>query len=401
MTVEAAFEEGLDIRTGKSPGKFGKLNCPVLSRWEIDATWKDFELELEGRVADFFARFMYQNYKDWEAVASSQPYKFMHDADEAANIALVPTAVLRIKREGIKAVVSLGPNPSLDKLYLEQLVRDEHLITYRPIDTNQEAAKASLGEVARHLTKVFGADVWKKYVSFNGKEPGSFGYVTSDEPSCVIISGGAIMNSRKLWEQAAKIANPGGIVVASAAVTPDLADWSEYWLSIYDTPEVKKMFKNALNPAFPELFTEENRDKWEIKFNYIKEARGWTDRFGLYQTPMVTIELYVKETMSLPIPDQETGTIEAITVKPSSERERPIILVTSSKLNTAAFLETVPRNFGLEPIGALDNGKYALSKIGYVRDGKQGIVAAAIFGVAKPPIDSVSAYDLEPGLRRR
>ncbi len=394
-------EKGLDRRIEELVGKLEVLlNKPRLTRPEVDSTWKDLQLGLVGRVANLFSRFMYFRYEDWLEVASTLPYKHMNGALKQAYADLVPKIVAQIKGKGLRDVYSMGPTPSVDKLLLEQLVTEGFEVTYHPVDTSQEAIKSALEEITQHLTARFG-NSWERLVKFGNTKPRRFEEVKSASPSCVIYDGGTVMNNRKFWEQAAGLAKEGGVVVASSAVTLDEGDWAKYWLSIYDTPEGGRMFENALRAAFPGLFSEKNRSKWQVKFEYVPESWSWPERWGLYQTPMISVQLQVKEPMTMSVPDPETGKPVRIYVPKDERRARPIVLTTSSKLNLAAFLQTVPKNFGLTPIGPLDKERYIAREIDYALNGKRGLAVAAVFDVGKPSAYAVPSWDLEPRLPKQ
>ncbi len=406
MAQPSAQESELDRRIGDLLGRIAAETATEPhhpadpSREEIDASWKDMQLGLVGKVAELFPRFMYFRYEDWLKVASTPPYKQMHDALRQAYAGLVPKIAAQIREKGLKDVYSMGPTPSVDKLLLEQLVREGVTITYHPVDASQEALNSALEEITQHLTARFG-NSWEKFVTFDSSEPVKFAEVKSAAPSCVIYDGGTVMNNRKFWEQAAGLAKEGGVVVASAAVTPDEGDWSNYWLSIYDTQEGRRMFENALKGAFPDLFSRKNMGRWDIKFEYVPESWNWPERWGLYQTPMISVQLSVKKPLSVDVTDPETGERVKIYAHPDEKRAYPIVLATSAKLNLAAFLQTVPENFGLRPIEPLDKERYVIREIDYALDGKRGLAAAAIFDVTQPPVGAVPSWDLQPKLPKR
>src|SRR3990167_5210957 len=114
------------------------------------------------------------------------------------------------------------------------------------------------------------------------------------------------MNKRNFWPQTTQIAREDGIVVASIAMWLHDSDPSGYWLSIYDTPECKDMFTKALRgedvsrSPFRDLFLPENREKWDIAFEYVTEPSHipkWAD----YQVPKISVQLKIKEPFTIHI----------------------------------------------------------------------------------------------------
>lgn len=402
MVAAPVTEEELDDRIVRIMGQvnelFNRQGSLPLSRREIDDAWKDLELGLVGKIQGFFARFMYHNYKDWLEVASTAPYSHMNAALKGAYADLVLRIAARIKEKGLKNIYSMGPTPSVDKLLLERLVSEGVEVTYHAVDTSGDALNSALEEITHHLTEKFGNN-WQRLVRIGSTKPMKFDEVKSNGPSCVIYDSGNMMNDRQFWEQSAGIAGKGGIVVGSAAVNPGIEDMAQYWLPLYDTKEGRAMFRNAATKAFPGLSTRENIGKWDIKFEYVQENWNWEERWGVYQTPMISVQLSVKEPIVTYIKDPETGKRVRLKLDNDKARGRPIVLITSAKLNLAAFLQSVPENFGLKPIGPLEKDRYALREIAYEMDGKRGLAVSAIFDVGNLPVGAVRAYDLQPKLR--
>jgi len=388
-TATSRKDRALDERIARGLEKVHAELIPPLSRKEIDTISKDLELGLPGGVSDVFPRFAYGNgnYSNWETLASKPPYSQMHEALEEADKAIMPKVAAQIAQKGIKDIYSMGPTPSLDKLLLEHLVRQGTATNYHPVDAGEEAIRAAVNEARQHLTARFG-NTWQNIIHLIPTEPARFEEVQSTAPSCVVYSGGTVMNNRRFWEQAAKIAQPGGLVVASSAVSN--GEGSEYWRSIYDTPEGRQMSESGLRDMLPGLFIRKNRRKLDLKFDYVGKKGSWDQRWGLYQTPRVSVEMDVKEPIALDVTDPKTDKPVRINVKPSSQRRYPVTLFTSSKLDIGEFLQSAPKNFGLR------RTDYVVNNIDYTLNGKQGKVAAAVFEVGKPQAGAVQCWDLQP-----
>lgn len=390
---------------------------------EIDAVWK--ALEWGGRQLEPFPRFMYRDYSKWKAVAEAMPYRALHEALAQVDKAIMPEVAQIMMQKGIREIYSMGPSPEVDKVLLENLAAVQFNARYCPVDVNESAAKAAIDEIAEHLTSVFGGESWKKHLTLGGFEPTRFDDVKNQGPACVIYGGGTIMNDRKLWLQAAKIAQTDGIVVASAAVTPDESDYSDYWLSFYDKPEGREMFEAALGRISPDLFTKEDRGKWSIEFEYVPHNLRATAYWAHYHTPRISVQLRVHDEMTVTVDgspmklqptrtwkevdewedfrsgfrqrfDNDEGIEAAIAeaynrddfslLPPECKKSYPIELVTSAKLLWPDFLMQVPQEFGLRQI------RLAKTGIDYARNRKQGLAMAAVFNV-----DNVK--DFVPGLK--
>lgn len=400
------------------------LSKPVFqSSREIDAVWK--ALEWGGRQFELFPRFMYRDYGRWKAVAEAMPYRALHEALAQVDRAIMPEVAQIVMQKGIREIYSMGPSPEADRALLENLAAMQFNARYCPVDVNESAAKAAIDEIAKHLTSAFGGESWKKHLTLGGCEPTRFEDVKNNSPACVIYGSGNIMNDRKLWLQAAKIAQKDGIVVASAAVTPDESDYSGYWLSFYDRPEGREMFEAALRKISPDFFTKENRGKWSIEWEYVPHNLRATAYWAHYHTPRISVQLSVHDEMMVtvdgsPMKLQPTRTwkevdewedfrsgfrqgfdndksieaaiAEAYNRDDSSllpeecKKSYPIELVTSAKLLWPDFLMLVPQEFGLRRI------RLAKTGIGYARNGKQGLAMAAVFNVD-------NAKDFVPGLK--
>lgn len=347
-----------------------------------DSVWKAMEW---GRPLDF-SLFMYGNYELFRKVTQTHPYSALYGAMREADQAMAPHAAGLFIERGLKDFYSSGPTGSVDKLILKKIVSEGLAVTYHPMDLNPEHIKATLDEVVQHLSATFDDGKWAQKVKFADTEPTDFGKVKSSRPSLVVYSGGTIMNNREFWQQAASLAQQGGIVVASTAITHPEPDMGKYWLSMYDTPEGRQMFEGALQQAFPELFTNGNRDRWYIEFEYVPMLPHFS-KYEQYQTPRISVGLMVKKPMTLHFPDgtpimlKPTPTwAEAAKWSWNEQRDRnfPIELAISTKPYLGDFMLATPEDFGMKNI------LYVPRQIAYESDGLRGMVAAAAFSVDKP-----------------
>lgn len=419
MVATAAEELALDARIGEL---MGKINADALkprftTTLEADCAIKALEW---GRLLDS-AKFMYFNYDLWRAVALAPQYKPLYDAMTRTAVAITPTLAAEIKKKGTSEVYSMGPSPVVDKALLENLVTGKTKITYHVVDTSERAISETLDEITQHLSAKFGKE-WQDYITIAEPQQSAFGSVKSSKPSCIIYSGGTLMNSVKFWEQAPKLAGEGGMVVATAALTPDESDYSAYWLGMYGIPENKKMFKEALRLAFPDLFKSENRGKWSVEFEHIPMQNRFA-RWAQYQTPRISAQLRVKEDITLTVNNPRTGEPAQVYLHPTrtwaevaewedhnsefrkafdndsgiaakimeywqtgnrkalpeeSRKSYPIELAQSAKLMPQDFLLLLPGEFGMKM------NSFTLDKISR-KGGQSGLAAAAIYDVGKAP----------------
>jgi hypothetical protein len=365
-----------------------KITAPgALSREEINQIWKDIEIGFPGRFSSVFPRFAYADYDAWKTVASKQPYAQLHDALQAVDQAALFNAIPLIKK-GIKQVYSMGPSPGVDKLFLEELVNQNIQVEYHAVDAS--LAVGCQRELEDYLTEKFSGEKWKNLVKLS-QENLKFEDVKSREPSLVVYSGGTLMNKREYWEQANRIAQPGGIVVGSAALNPKRDNsMGEYWLSIYNTKENRRMILNGLETMLPSLFTKKNRDKWDVEFSY-SESTNDSDRWGIYQKPMVQAEIKIKQPMNVKVLDPETGNPVFIKALPSTQRTYPLVALVSSKMSIGTFFGSLPERFGLALAKDIEK-PYVVRDIDYTFKGNQGKVGAGIFYATTPR----SLPELEP-----
>ncbi len=366
-----------------------------------------------------FSSFIYFDYADYQRVVQSAPYSQLHDAFLAVGKGIAPSVVEHIKQLGLRNIYSMGPSPSVDAQLLEQLVDNSISATYHPIDNNARVVTQTLELITEHLDKRFGRDRWSGLISLGDAKPSNFGDVKSSEPSCVIYSGTTMMNGRQYWRQASRIAKEGGIVVAGSAVELGEKEGNApYWLSIYDTPEGKAMFYHAVERAFPDLFTLENKGKWEIALEYVPRINR-SAHWAAHQTPKISAQLRVKERMTLSVDgtpfdlnptmswaevdewedsrskfrewfDNDPNIKETIQRSYNTrdysllpdvcKRQYPIELASSWKPNFADFLFVTPLTFGMR----LSNAQYVSAPISHVLNGNQGVVVAGVFRVEKP-----------------
>src|SRR3989338_3419440 len=287
-----------------------------------------------GRQNFDFSPYMYHDWEAWQKLISTSPYKELHEALCKTDESIVPAVVEQMKQRGIRHIYSMGPTASVDALLLEQLIEAGIDAVYHPVDASIDALGA-INEINCYLTSKFGED-WsgrddnpddsdKKTTNMQLAQTNlegrlaqplgkvaiaplitKFENVRGGEKSCVIYSGGTLMNNRNFWPQTTQIAREDGIVVASIAMWLHDSDPSGYWLSIYDTPEGKDMFTKALRgedvsrSPFRDLFLPENREKWDIAFEYVTEPSHipkWAD----YQVPKISVQLKIKEPFTIHI----------------------------------------------------------------------------------------------------
>lgn len=370
IAVRVAEAQGMQVWSGFSTA-------------EMDNAWKALEW---GRPFQDFSRFVYNNYTLWERVAQSHPYSALREALVAVDKAMAPSAAALLAERGLKHFYSMGPTPAVDKLLLENIVRKGGSVTYHPIDASSKAIKATLEEVTQHLNSAFGDGKWQEQIAFADAEPTDFSRAKSSGPSLVVYSGGTIMNNREFWQQAASLAQKGGVVVASTALTRPDEDMGDYWLSMYNTPEGKLMFEGGLKQSFPELFDKRNRGKWDVAFEHVPALPSFS-KHEQYHTSRISIQLRVKDPVTLHFPD---GTPISLRPTPTwSEAARwdwkeqrnhnyPIELAISTKPNLGEFMLTTPQDFGMK------NLFYMPKAISYELNGISGLVASAAFTVDNP-----------------
>ncbi len=388
-----------------------------------------------GRGLDL-SSYMYSDYESWDKLVRSEPYRQVNSALHDVDRAIMPEVASEImKRQGVVDIYSIGPTAAADKVMLEKLVENKRFVIYHTIDVNAGVINSSLAEIRQHLSSRFG-DSWKDIVILSNSAPACVADIKSAGPACVIYSSGTIMNNRNFWHDAARLAQVGGIVVASAALNPTLDEkaLSEYWLSVYDSKEAVQLFERLLEHALPELFTAENRKKWNVALEYVTSPNKLT---GQCSTPRISAQLRVKELMSITLNgerlmslptrtwaeqnawndygssirkefdsspqvraaierayaalDKGASQEEFLSMLPSEcRRMPPIELACSAKHNPAEFLLTLPEKFGMDGVAYVQQG------IRYKQNGLQGLAMSAVFSVDRPNSEMIFMKEAGP-----
>ncbi len=225
------------------------------------------------------------------------PYEEFRNAMHGADRELLPEVARQIKERGIRTIYSLGPTPSLDAELLKMLAEQNVHVKYVAVDISPSVLIKAEDKLSRNLGEQSGSVTLDRIL-------GSFESVNSDDKSCVTVTGGTVSNNPdSLWSVAAKIAKPGGLVVADSGVTPEhtsesSAYWKQYWLSMYNTPAQRKMLMKGLEQSMPDFFTPENRQKWQLRIGYVPHtgSENWKERCT---TPRIQVEMHVNTEMDV------------------------------------------------------------------------------------------------------
>ncbi len=271
------------------------------------------------------------------------PYAAFSEAVHEADRQLLPAIVKQVKERGIRTVYSLGPTPELDAELLKMLAEQNIPIRYIAVDISPSTLFRAKDEISGHIGTHRGSEVTLDRIL------GSFEGVNSSEKSLVIMTGGTVSNNPdSLWEVAARIAKPGGLVVADSGTTPEhsrkeSAYWKKYWMNMYNTPAQRKMLMNGLKETFPDLFTQENRSRWQMRMNYVPHTarENWKERFT---TPRIQVEVRINKEMDVRWAGREYNLMPSQVIVP----------IVSGKPDSLSFLAKTS-DYGLKPIAAKES----------------------------------------------
>ncbi len=286
----------------------------------------------------------------------------VHEADRQ----LLAEIAREVREHGIRTVYSLGPTPELDAELLKMLAEQNIPVRYVAVDISPSMLFKAKDKISGHIGTHRSSEVTLDRIL------GSFESINSSEKSLVIMTGGTMSNNPdSLWEVAARIAKPGGLVVADSGITPEhspseSAYWKQYWMSMYNTPAQRKMLMNGLKETFPDLFTQENRRKWQMRMKYVPHtgSEHWRERFT---TPRIQVELHVNREMDVRWAGREYHLVPSQVTVPA----------VSCKPDGASFLAKAS-HYSLSPIAAKE------SPINYsIRGGPNAEAIATLFEVKK------------------
>ncbi len=230
-----------------------------------------------GPILDFLidggsielGKFVYHHYELWEAVKASHQYKPLADAAAQSFAQIAPILVDEMTQRGLQDYYSMGPTPAVDAHILEAFVRAKKEVRYHAIDVNAHALFTTKRLITEHLAKI--DPEWEKYVTLIEERPQVFGKVKTAQAVCVAYPGGQIVNDPKFLQQAAKICQQGGVVVADVHARYDVPHDEAFWKSIYDIEEERAMFRHAVGLLVPGLLRESG---WDIKVEYLSSEEG-------------------------------------------------------------------------------------------------------------------------------
>jgi hypothetical protein len=354
-----------------------------------------------------YQELLYSDWKNWEKTSQEQPYKSLHDAFPRAVIPLLPKIPELVRERGITDVIPIATSPWFDILALEQLLEQDIAPVYRFVDISEEATTRHIKEVSGYFAEKYGTVPFEILESM----PTDVVKMRSRDRSLVLFDGhGTIMNDINYWRQSARLAQPGGLVVASAALTPDTNDprYSSYWESLYNKPGSQNMFTAPLNNApFEELWRKIEEGAIEFVLSYETAPNRTGDR-AYFESPRMEAQLKVhKETTvhirGMPITFYPTRTWEeenafanerrltrkelehAIRRDPQGmmrqieERMQiqvktsPKVLGLSAKVSPDRFFGEIPEHYGLRAL------ETQTEELNYQHNGVRGLVGAGIF----------------------
>ncbi len=336
----------------------GELAADVHSQKDKIGRGVSDALQFGGRFPAFLQ--MYVDKRTYCGIKEG-PYKAFSEAVHSADRQLLAGIAKEVRERGINTVYSLGPTPELDAELLKMLGKQEIPIRYVAVDINPST-------LLKAKEKVSGSEVTLDGIL------GSFESVNSGEKSLVIMTGGTVSNNPdSLWEVAARIAKPGGLVLADSGVTPEhspeeSAYWKQYWLGMYNSPAQRKMLLNGLKEFCPDFFTAENRSRWQMRVAYVPHTgmENWRECFT---TPRIQVELRVNKAMDTRWAGMKYHLVPSQVIVP----------VVSCKPDSASLLAKAA-DYGLNPLDAREGS------IDYtIGNGPKAGAIAALFEVKTNP----------------
>lgn len=302
------------------------------------------------------------------------PYEEFRRALHSADAEVMPAAAEHLAKQGIRTIFSLGPTPEADARLLELLVKEKIPITYRAIDIHPAVLRKAISDIASRLDAKF--DDWREYIKLKD-ELSSFQAVKSQESSMVILTGGTVSNHPyALWQTAARLAGPGGLIMADSGITPEhpkeqAGYWKEYWMSMYNTKAQRNLLCRGLEQFCPDLFRPENRSKWQLTVHYVTsiDNRNWRERSAV---PLIRVGLRI------------TGNIDIkwANLDYQLRKGQEIIPIVSAKPGPVNFMV----NAG---VAVNDNPRYSLMPLWFaekpidyaIGNGEKGNALAILFDV--------------------
>lgn len=340
MGIFATEERKLDRLASEIAALLGELAADAYSQEGQVGRGISDALQFGGRLPAFL-----QMYIDKHIYCGIRegPYAAFSEAMHEAGRQLLPTIVTQIREHSIGTVYSLGPTPKLDAELLKTLAGQSIPIRYVAVDINPSTLFKAKDKISDHIGTHRGREVTLDRIL------GSFESVNSSEKSMVIMIGGTVPNNPdSLWKTAARIAKPGGLVVADSGITPEhpaekSSYWQQYWMSIYDTPAQRKMLLNGLSELCPGLFSPENRPKWQMRIRYVPHTarENWKERFT---TPRLQVELRVNKQIDVQWAGRDYQLLPS----------QAIVPIVSCKPDAASFLAKASED-GLNPIAAKES----------------------------------------------
>ncbi len=239
------------------------LSRPVLERHEFSQMVEWLE---NGGTIDI-GKFVYCNYQLWQNIRQSPKYNPLAQAAETSFIQITLSIAAEMSKRDINDYYSMGPTPQIDAHVLTTFVHAKQQVVYHPIDTNIHAITHTLKVVEKTLEAV--SPLWRRYVTLVSEKPQLFNEVSTQKPVCVAYPGGQIVNNPSYFENARRIAQKGGLVVADIHTRTSTNDASS-WESIYNTSEQKQMFARALHILYPGI---QRQTGWNIVIKYLQSER--------------------------------------------------------------------------------------------------------------------------------
>lgn len=263
-TNEIFSQPGVDLAT-KIQQVVAEFYRPALGSKEFGPI---LDFLIDGGSIEL-GKFVYHYYELWEAVKTSHQYKPLADAAAQSFVQSAPLLVEEMAQRGLQDYYSMGPTPTVDAQILEAFLRSQKEVRYHAIDVNAHALFTTKKMIAEHLAGVDPA--WEKYVTLVDERPQVFGKVRTPQAVCVAYPGGQIVNDPKFLQQAARICQQGGLVVADVHARYNVPHDEAFWKSIYDIEEERAMFRHAVGLLVPGLLRQSG---WDIKVEYLPSEQG-------------------------------------------------------------------------------------------------------------------------------